>query len=317
MRTASIPVILLLISIGTQLAASIYALLLIRLTGRKLAWISISIALTLMTWRRVVALVSILTGGKQINIDMSELIALVTSFLMLLGVLHIRHYFRSIHLADTVRKKAEEELRHALKRVEDEKGRSEAIIEAIGDGISIQNRDFKILYQNQVHMNFTGNHVGEYCYMAYRGLKDICEECPVAMSFKDGKIHTVARSLLTDKGMKYFENTASALKDSEGNIIAGIEVVRDVTTRKLMEKSLQESENKFRDLAEKSVVGIYLIQDEKFSYVNPMLAKIFGYTVGELIEKKGAGGFGLAARLADRKGKFEETDIRRNRIQSL
>lgn len=90
---------MLLISIGTQLAASIYALLLIRLTGRKLAWISISIALTLMTWRRVVAFISILTGGKQINIDMSELIALVTSFLMLLGVLRIRDYFRSIHLS--------------------------------------------------------------------------------------------------------------------------------------------------------------------------------------------------------------------------
>lgn len=64
-------------------------------------------------------------------------------------------------------------------------------------------------------------------------------------------------------------------------------ISRDITERKQFETDLQESENKFRDLAEKSVVGIYLIQDEIFKYVNHMLAQIFGYTVDELIGKKG------------------------------
>jgi PAS domain S-box-containing protein len=50
---------------------------------------------------------------------------------------------------------------------------------------------------------------------------------------------------------------------------------------------LQESENKFRDLSEKSIVGIYLIQDAAFTHVNPMFARIFGYSVDELINKKG------------------------------
>lgn len=50
------------------------------------------------------------------------------------------------------------------------------------------------------------------------------------------------------------------------------------------EQALRESENKFRDLAEKSLVGIYLIQDEVFKYVNPKFAEIFGYRVGSLIE---------------------------------
>ena len=287
MGTAPISIALFLLSIGIQLAAAIYALLLIRLTGRKLAWISISVALALMTSRRIVAFTLILTYGKQINFDTSELIALVTSFLMLLGVLRIRNYFRSIHLADTLCKETAEDLRHALKRVEDEKGRSEAIIEAIGDGLTIQDKDYNILYQNKMHVNLFGNHVGEHCFMVYGDTVHTCEECPVAMSFRDGKIHTITRSLLTDKGMKYFENTASVLKDSEGQSIAGIEVVRDITDRKLMEESLQESENKFRNLAEKSLVGIYLIQDDKFSYVNPKLAEIFGYAVEELLDKKG------------------------------
>jgi two-component system phosphate regulon sensor histidine kinase PhoR len=48
---------------------------------------------------------------------------------------------------------------------------------------------------------------------------------------------------------------------------------------------LRESEEKFRKLAEKSVVGIYLIQDDLLRYVNPRFAEIFGYEVGEMINQ--------------------------------
>jgi PAS domain S-box-containing protein len=63
-------------------------------------------------------------------------------------------------------------------------------------------------------------------------------------------------------------------------------IIRDITLRMRFETALQESENKFRDLSEKSIVGIYLIQDDTFTYVNPMFARIFGYSVDELIGKK-------------------------------
>jgi len=46
-----------------------------------------------------------------------------------------------------------------------------------------------------------------------------------------------------------------------------------------------DSDEKFRTLVEHSVVGIYIIQNGKFSYVNNRLAKIFGYNRKELIGK--------------------------------
>ncbi|MEE9524960.1 MAG: PAS domain S-box protein, partial [Thermodesulfovibrionales bacterium] len=64
----------------------------------------------------------------------------------------------------TERKKADNDLKISCKNLEDEKARTEAIIAAMGDGISIQDTDFKILYQNDVHKGFTGSHVGKYCY---------------------------------------------------------------------------------------------------------------------------------------------------------
>jgi PAS domain S-box-containing protein len=46
---------------------------------------------------------------------------------------------------------------------------------------------------------------------------------------------------------------------------------------------LRESENKFRNFSDQSLVGINLIQDDVFKYVNPKFAEIFGYTVEQCL----------------------------------
>ncbi|HPU55207.1 MAG TPA: PAS domain S-box protein, partial [Verrucomicrobiota bacterium] len=46
---------------------------------------------------------------------------------------------------------------------------------------------------------------------------------------------------------------------------------------------LQKSEALFRSLVEKSLVGVYIIQDGRFAYANPRLAEIFGYTPEEMM----------------------------------
>jgi PAS domain S-box-containing protein len=63
-----------------------------------------------------------------------------------------------------------------------------------------------------------------------------------------------------------------------------ISTVWDITERKQSEAALQESEEKFRSFSEQSLVGIYLIQDGVFKYVNPKFADIFGYTVDECLK---------------------------------
>jgi two-component system cell cycle sensor histidine kinase/response regulator CckA len=47
------------------------------------------------------------------------------------------------------------------------------------------------------------------------------------------------------------------------------------------------NEQMFRDLAEKSLVGIYLIQDKLFRYTNERMGQIFGYSVDEIIDRMG------------------------------
>ncbi len=140
----------------------------------------------------------------------------------------------------TKRKKAEDAVQDALVRAEEEKNKSVAIIAAIGDGISIQDRDFKVLYQNEKHKKLIGSHVGEYCYEVYEKRSSVCAGCPVASSFADGKVHTVERQGRTDDGRPIFvEITTSPLRDASGRIVAGIEVARDISGRRRMEQDLR------------------------------------------------------------------------------
>jgi len=120
---------------------------------------------------------------------------------------------------------------------------AESIIKAIGDGISIQDTHYKILYQNQVHKRYFGDHIGEYCHKVYPQKDSPCKACPLTKTFKDGSIHTTQRKITLGGRQLYFEITSSPLKNAKGTIIAGIEVVRDITNSKQVERDLKRSEN--------------------------------------------------------------------------
>jgi len=85
--------LILALSIVLQVASAIQALLLVRLTGLRYSWIFIASALLLMTIRRIVPLCSILTGtGCAVDL-LNEIIGLVLSLFMLLGVRGIKAVF--------------------------------------------------------------------------------------------------------------------------------------------------------------------------------------------------------------------------------
>jgi two-component system cell cycle sensor histidine kinase/response regulator CckA len=176
------------------------------------------------------------------------------------------------------RKRLQDDIKAAVMHAADEKAISESILEAIGDGVSIQDKEFRVLYQNQIHKDLAGNHEDEFCYQAYEKKERYCGGCPVALAYADGKIHTVERSAPSESGLLYLEITASPLRDSTGAIIAGIEVVRNITQRKKTEEKLKKSEEKYRTLftEAKDVFYISTLQG-KFMDINPAGVGLFGY----------------------------------------
>lgn len=143
--------------------------------------------------------------------------------------------------------RADKVMRMAVVSATEEQARTEAIIAALGDGVSIQDRNFRVLFQNEVHKKMMGEHIGEFCYKAYRGKDSVCEGCHLVISFRDGKVHKKEQCRTTENGSRYFEIASSPLRDSAGNIVAGIEAVREITDRKVAE---QERERLILELQE-------------------------------------------------------------------
>ena len=61
----------------------------------------------------------------------------------------------------------------------------------------------------------------------------------------------------------------------------------DITARKQAEQALRESEEKYRQTMNVAPIGIYVIQDMLFKFVNPEMARLHGYEPEEMIDTFG------------------------------
>lgn len=184
----------------------------------------------------------------------------------------------------TDRKLAEE----ALHRSE---AQYRALIETTNTGFLIIDTEGRVLDANQEYVRLTGRRsldeirgrpVLEWTapYEAEKNRQAV-ERCA-----RDGHIRNFEIDYISPSGeVTPLELNATVVDiGGEARILT---LCRDITDRRRAEKLLKESEGKFRTLTEKSLVGVYLVQDGLFRYVNPKLAEIFGYGLNELVDKKG------------------------------
>jgi PAS domain S-box-containing protein len=71
--------------------------------------------------------------------------------------------------------------------------------------------------------------------------------------------------------------------DDQGKLTHFNGLVVDITEQKRAEESLRESEAKFRGIVEYANIGIAIVQDARFRFVNRHYASMMGYTVEELL----------------------------------
>lgn len=160
----------------------------------------------------------------------------------------------------------------------------EEIFGAIVDGISIQDTGFRVMYQNPAQKRLTGDRLGELCYMAYANQECVCDGCPLERTFRDGNDHVLEKNGRNRRGNYSIEIKTSALKNPDGQIIAGIEVVRDISDRGRAEKKLCQAEARYRSIFEQSPGAILIVDPETALPVefNRKALDLLGYSPEEL-----------------------------------
>jgi PAS domain S-box-containing protein len=194
----------------------------------------------------------------------------------------------------TERKQAEEKLRESERRLSD-------IINFLPDPTFVIDKERKVISWNKAIETETGIKAEEilgrgnyeYAIPFYKErrptLIDLVLQRQDDIEKKYKNIKRRGDTLIGEASMpsarggeRYLLGTAAAIYDTKGIIVGAIETISDITERKQADEALRESEMKFRALAESSASAIFLLQGEKFRYINPSFESMTGYSMHEL-----------------------------------
>ncbi len=88
-----------------------------------------------------------------------------------------------------------------------------------------------------------------------------------------------------DGAVRWVSTRGEAGCEHDANARCLFGTIQDITDRKEVEERLRESESTFTSLAGQSLVGIYIVQDGIFRYVNPRFADMLGCPGEEIVDR--------------------------------
>jgi PAS domain S-box-containing protein len=181
------------------------------------------------------------------------------------------------------RKKAEVALR-------DQAETFEAIIENTSDSVLLISPDFKLLRFNKTAEERVLTRKGERIYIGADFRKFLypdAEEMFYSM-FSDslhGKFcDREIKAKDTNGNSFWIRAKTSPVYDRDNKLLGVTLLSENIDSQKKAQIALVQSEEKFRSLVEQSLVGVYIMQEERFVYVNPGFEKVMGYSIDELKE---------------------------------
>ena len=157
------------------------------------------------------------------------------------------------------------------------------ILATIDDGVSVQDRDMRIIYANAAHKRMFGEDLeGRYCYQVYERRPQLCPDCPIDIAYKTGMPCRTTHHVYDREGNQIAaEIVATPIFDEKGEIAAGVEVVRFVTEQlKAREELLQKAQRLQRLAAVSREISSGLDLDKVLKRVVMSAAKLVGAESG-------------------------------------
>ena len=151
------------------------------------------------------------------------------------------------------------ERKRSVNALRDSEGKLNAMLQSIGDHMSMMDKDLNIIWANKTAKGIFGNDIiGKKCYEVYHHRKEPCEPhpCITLKAFQDGNVHKHDTQVVDRDGkiISYHCTANVALKDKQGNPKAVLEISSDTTEHTQAELALiergKELENKTHELKE-------------------------------------------------------------------
>ncbi|OGP53331.1 MAG: hypothetical protein A2Y65_05420 [Deltaproteobacteria bacterium RBG_13_52_11] len=183
----------------------------------------------------------------------------------------------------TEHKQMEEELRHSEERYR-------TLVDNIDLGIILIDADHTIVMINtaggkQINKPVS-ELIGKKCFREFEKRDAVCLHCPGVQAMATGRSAEVETEAVRDDGSRYHARVqAFPAFGLDGTITGFIEVSEDITKRKEIERTLRESEERFRILVEHSKDALILHDfDGRIIDVNQHACESLGYTREELLD---------------------------------
>jgi len=148
-------------------------------------------------------------------------------------------------------------------------------------------KDYTISLANSTASS-EGLEQGQYCYSLTHNNNKPCEApcvCPLDEVKKTKRTYVVEHIHYDKEGNeKTYKIYGYPILDESGNVVQMIEYALNISDRKKAEQKLIESEEKFRTIAERTLMGILITQDNQVKYVNDALLNMFEYSQKEIAD---------------------------------
>ena len=160
----------------------------------------------------------------------------------------------------------------------------EALLDSLHEHVIYQDRNMRILWANLAACASVGlkreQLLGAYCYEIWPKEQAPCPGCPVAKAMQTEQMQERERA--TADGRFWFIR-GYPVKDAAGAVIGGVEITRDISSRRETELKLFKERNLLSAIIDKIPVMITRYDpDSKFLFLNSEFERVFGWKTEEV-----------------------------------
>ncbi len=185
--------------------------------------------------------------------------------------------------------KAEEE-RRLLEQVQAEREKLDRLVAAIGADIAIIDRDMRVVWHNRYLWRGEGEEVrlGARCDVLGWHTQRGCEDCATARAFRSGHVEQSNVELRNGNGQtRYFQIIATPLRGADGGIQQVLELVREVTDIRELERQVRTQQEFLQAVSNDSADAIIGLDSHyRIIFWNKGAEAIFEYPALDILRKR-------------------------------